>query len=410
MAALTLSLFSTTARGGALAEYAASVNSALNVLRAIPSAQHAAILDQSSTQDHYAYIAAIAADAPGRGLYFPAGRYNLSQRVSLLSNTVVFGDRHRTRVVGTPTLLGTGGLTTGEHCLFRANGATGVHVFDMIFDTSLMTNWVAGVRCLWFNNVSDYSVVDCGFKTCGAAVASIKGSDFRIRRNKVLLSATDGVAHHDGVIDQWDGCNDFDIEDNILRLGGLSPYGILATGEDTGLVGVAISDFNIRRNRVAGAKDVGIFVNGRAGTAYDFALEDNVVTDTTNYYAIGIADAHSFKANVNRTVRSGRNGMFLGSEASLGGTLSAQRGVVRGNIVRDANRIGTSNALEGAGIGVGNASADNSVDDNDVRGSAQTYGVYLGASTTGNRVRTNAVQTGSLGSVAQAGSGNTIVP
>ena len=335
--------------------------------------------------DDTAEIQAAITAAAGSVVYFPPGVYKTSAALMVPSGTTLLGSGWKSVIKSVS--LDNGGFSIG-HRQVDGSGATDWAVKDLAFDASGMTSFAAGMRCILAQGSSHYRVEGCRFKTPGAAVASIGSHHYWLDGNYSEWSALDGISHHDGALDQWGGCHDFAVIGNKLRLGGITPYGVIVTGEDTSNLAAACYNAVISDNTINDAYGVGIWTNGRKGGNHDITITGNVVRHTEGYYGIAASDTERFTITGNTIHECGLTGIRMYSETSAGGTLAAVDGTVSGNVIVDANLLNNIQPNLGSGIATYGACDSILVTGNQVSGSHHIKEVHFEATSTNCRAIT----------------------
>jgi polygalacturonase len=160
-----------------------------------------------TTDDTAAIQAAVTASA-GKALYFPAGTYIVSDIITLMSNTVVYGDQ------GITTLkLKAKTYAAANVSIFVLTGITNVYLYGLIFNgnkgnvgtarnpinTVYNTTQVTFDTCQWVNcegiclnvstSVDSFAVLNCRFINCGGATDNSDGY-----RNQGIAFSASGSA------------------------------------------------------------------------------------------------------------------------------------------------------------------------------------------------------------------------
>lgn len=321
-----------------------------------------------------------AFDAGNKHVFFPAGTYLISGGIVVPSGVDVSG-------AGDASVIKTGATlsaTSGVQAMIVAQSGSRISIRDLAFDASAMTTFSGGMRCVWFDASTCYSVKGCYFKTPGAAVASIGCAQFQITGNRVEISSLDGVAKHDGIIDQWGGCTDFTVSGNIIKAGGVGRFPIIVTGEATDGSPTANARFTISGNIVHSAKIVGIWLNGRDGGNTLFTVSDNVVDTVADYFGIALADSDYGTVSGNTIKNAARNGIRVYLEGGKGGD-GGDDLVISGNNIIGANTSANASDLEGAAIAIDTGCSGNLISGNRVSGSTHRNAVFFASGSSGNR-------------------------
>jgi|GEM_PF-3027199 len=350
-----------------------------------------------STDDTAALQAALDAGA-GKSVYVPAGEYITTDALTLSSGTILFGDGPSSIIKSNSLPFASPGGHRQLHCVSISDFV----IRDLCFDASGMTSFSGGMRSIYLNGCSNYHITRCKIITPGGVTASLQCHTYWITDNLIDIVSQDGQAKHDGIIDQWDGSNNFVIRGNIIRGNDIGKYGILGTGTDTSNNPTPMYDMIVTENIVEGVTEYGIWFNGRSGGHSRLTISNNIVKDSPDAVGIGVYDAVDFSVTFNKidTVAVGIRCM---SEPGAGGVLSAQRGVISGNVIRDANPNMVSEILNGSAIVFFYDSADCIISENHVIGSTHVYALYLGEDTARNVVADNRFDAGVTGKIGNAG-------
>jgi hypothetical protein len=344
-------------------------------------------------------IQAAATAAAGRILFFPKGTYITTDKITLSSGTTVCGEGWLSIIKSNTLADGGSGI---RHRQFHCDGITDFAIRDIALDSSGMTVWQGGMRSIYLNNCSRYTIERVKFTTNGAATASVGCSNFWIQNNDVTISATDSAAHHDGIIDQWGGCSHFKVLNNRVNGAGYGRWPILVTGESTAGAATPNYDFEIAGNDIYNCAYSGIWLNGREGTNYDFSVHDNDVDTVATYYGIAASDCREGVINANTTKGTARCGIVVFEETAQGGALSGVNIVVSDNTIRNANTSNQATDAEGSAISVLNNSSGVIVSINRVAGTGHRYGVHFAAGTSNCRETGNIIDAGTQGKVSSS--------
>jgi hypothetical protein len=326
-----------------------------------------------------------AAVTYGSNVYFPTGIYYITDKITLHSDLTVHGDGDSS------VLLVTGAFPSGGsgigHRIFHCEDISRFYIRNLKFDAGGETGFTTGQRCIWVDTCSDYSVKDCHFITPGGAVAQIKSSNYTISGNTISVASTDGTDHHDGVIDQWDGCNNFIVEGNTLNGAGIGSIAILTTAEDYDGAARNMYHFSIVDNHIKSFKDGGISLLGRTGRNTNFTVSGNIVEDITLFFGINISDSEQGTITGNTVDSVASIGMRLTKQISEGGLTGIQKCTITGNVVRNANLIGYT-TTSGSAFYVDDTQRS-VISNNVVAGSSQWNGISLLANVTTCQVFSN---------------------
>jgi hypothetical protein len=352
------------------------------------------------TDDSDALNAALEA-AEGRSLILPAGIYITSEPLYIKAGTKFFGEG---RYVST---IYSGVLTFADHMSIRAEDVDGWSISGIGIDNADLTSYGGASRCVRVFNCKNWVIEDCYGRTAGAFYGAFGNSSrYIVKENIVEIASYDGANYHDGILDQWDGANDFCVLNNTVYGNGIGAYGIIATGTSSTPTPNACFNFRIEGNSVFDVDDVGIFVNGRDGENHSFFVVGNLVDTVTNFHGIGIADSYNGVITDNIVLNCGLNGIRLTSETGEGGTLGVEDCIISENFVSGANQNASGSAQEGAAIALSSVSNGNLVANNRVVGNTQTYSLLFGGGTSNNREMLNYFDAGVTGTVSQGASSN----
>ena len=347
--------------------------------------------------DDTAAIQAAATAATGGILFFPKGTYLIASAIVIPAKTWAKGEG-RQSVIKSVSLTH-GGTSQGQR-QFSLLNVDGVRVSDLMFDTSGITTFLSGVKCINAYNCTNYTVEHCYFVTCGAAVASMLGSSFKILNNDISISSTDSVAHHDGIIDQWWGCSNFQIRGNVIKGNGIGLYGILVTGQQSdNTTAATVYDFQITGNKVYNVREAGIWSMGRNGLAYSVQITGNLIDTVTQYYGIAVTDTNDFDVSGNVIKNTKYCGIRCYRENPAWSSNAVKYGCLANNVIVNANTAQSTNTDIGSAISITDASEYVEVSSCVVKGSTHRYAVHLGVDTSNIDVKGESYIAGLAGSV-----------
>ncbi len=355
--------------------------------------------------DNTAQINNAIAYAVGKELFIPPYRYVTTGLLNGVSGIAIRGVRGKSEIYS-PTLPSGGSLLGVRQLQF--SGVSGFSVKDVLFNASDLTP-TAGMRCIWVMDCTDYTIEDSDFETPGAAVASIRSSNYMIRHNRIDLISPTGLPYHDGIIDQWDGCHDFRVIDNDIDGHNIGKYGVLVTGQATDGTANACHDFDIEDNHVQRVSQLGIWDNGRNGINYAFKIAGNQVKNVTAFHGIAVSDSRDGRVYGNLIDGVAGNGVRLFSETGAGGTFGTSNIALADNVIKNTNQAGSGSSTDGAAIAIVNTSTNGTVSGNVVDGTQHTYALSLGASTSNINAETNAFVAGTLGTTLDSGASNYVI-
>lgn len=336
-------------------------------------------------------VAANYCASTGKTMCFPAGIYVHS--AAILVGSSVRGEGPRSVLKCTTLDFAAG---AGSHRQLHFNGASDFTVSDMAFDAAGLTGFLGGMRSILLVNCTGFWIDRVKFLTPGAATAAIGCSRYNITGLDITCSSTDGVIHHDGVVDQWGGSHDFKVVRVRIDGGGIARYGVLVTGEDTAGVAAACYNFDVVGNTVVNCKSIGIWLNGREGTNYNFKVTRNTVDTVADFFGIAVSDGREGDVSHNIVKNTARNGIRFYSETTEGGVLGVLNVTAVANTIRNANTSANANDLEGAAFAVASPSAGNVIADTRVVGATHRNAIYFQPGTARNRELGTLADTGVL--------------
>ncbi len=286
-------------------------------------------------------------------------------------------------------------------------------VRDMQFDNTgrTYTAGEVGIMAVFAANSNNFIVKNCKCLTPGSLFVGLnQNHSYGIIDNVVDLISTDGNRHGtDGIIDQWWGCHDFSIKGNIVRGNNVGHYGILTTATLTnGTTASPMYNFEITDNKIWGNKYAGLWVMGRAGTAYNFKLLSNFIYDTIGgggtYGGMGLAvsDVRDFLVAYNHIARSYHQGILIGKDS--GGN---SHGSVSNNIIADPSTYSAAMSFTDAAIAV-TGSTKIAIGGNIIRGTGHNSAIHLDSTTSYCKGSGNVYDNGSSGGIMDYGTGNSV--
>ena len=355
-----------------------------------------------------------------RSVYFPGGHtFMVTNAIATPSNTTLYGDGWAS-VIKTVTMAN-GGSGNGQR-IIAIEGVSNVNVRDLALDNSGITVFSSGNRAINASGSSNYTIERVYAKVNGALIGSIGCSNYRVINNEIFFSSSDSAAHNNGMIDNWGGSNNFLIHGNHINGNSIGQYGVLVTGLATdGTTATPCFQFTISNNRINNCSQNGIWVQGRSGLCYEFAVSNNVV-DTAVFYGIAGSDSYDFTVNGNVVKNTGSNNLRLFNETPGTWTnpnYGARQCSVTGNIFEGSNTSASSNNDTGSAVSITDASQAVSFTSNVIRGSAHRYYMFLGTNSTGIDVKGEQMQAGTVGTILNQSSsaatntipgGNTTTP
>jgi hypothetical protein len=375
-------------------------------LRDVVSVKDFGAAGDGVTDDTAAIQAAIDSlgEVTGGTVYFPAGTYKTSSNIEIKSKTTLQGDGRQSLIKSTSmTNLARGGQTQ-----FYAIGKSDFNVVNLGFDNSEISSFTSATRSFYFSGCSNYVVQNNYFKESGAATASLACSDYYILDNEVDYSSTDGIAHHDGVFDQWNGSHHFVIRGNRIYGNSIALWPILATGTNSdGTIGTEIYDFVISENYTRDCKYPGIWAMGRAGLCTRFQIVNNIVENVLEREGIAITESDSFVVSGNVIKNTYWNSIRAYDEIGTATNYSARNGVISNNVCINANLANDPSGYAGSAITIAGLSQNISVTGNTVDGTNHIYAITCVQSPSNISISNECYTPGTTGTVSASSALNT---
>lgn len=355
-------------------------------LQEIISVKDFGAVGDASTDDTAAIQAALnALNVNGGGtLYFPLGTYMITSTLQVYSNTCITGDGPGSVIKSNNMSITAGAWPFGNQTLLVMDGVSNVIVENICLDISGITNFLTATRAILANNTSYLWVQNCKILTSGAATACTACNNYYIVNNDVYVSSTDGIGHHDGIIDSWWGSHTFTIDGNTIN-NNISDlrYAILVTGQTNALAAAACHHFTIVNNKIYDVDAVGIWINGRNGQNYCGIIANNQIENVASFYGIDVQDTTDCIVANNIIRNTYLTGIFVGSENNVS-YAGAQNVTVSNNVINNPSTSAGVSPLYNSGIAFDKA-ANCVASANVVFGSTYRYGVIFSASSSNGR-------------------------
>lgn len=347
-------------------------------LQEIISVKDFGAVGDASTDDTAAIQAALnALNVNGGGsLYVPFGTYMITSTLQVYSNTRIFGDGPGSIIKSNNMSITAGAWPFGNQTILVMDSASNVIIENICLDITGITNFLTATRTILAHNTSYLWVQNCKLLTSGAATACTACNNYYITNNDIYVSSTDGVTHHDGVIDSWWGSHTFTIDGNTITNNIVDlRYAIIVTGQDNSLAAAACHHFTIVNNKVYDVDAIGIWVNGRNGQNYCGIIANNQIQTVKDFYGISVYDTTDCVVSNNLIKDTYLCGIIVGSEnnAIYAG---AKNVTVANNVINNPSTSAGVSALFNSAITF--VKATNSIaTGNVVFGTTYRYGVYF---------------------------------
>lgn len=249
----------------------------------------------------------------------------------------------------------------------------------------------ASLRCITFRRCTDYTVTKARFHTTGGGVASIGCKHYKVNNNAYYGYTPENLA--DGIIDNWPefdiDIEDFDIIGNVIRSNGNNYWGILVNSTQFEQQSMHCSGFNIGLNRIYNTGRDGIWVGGRAPTAFDFSVYSNLIDIARK--GISLSDCSAGFVYSNRIKNTTSQGIELWEETENGGNASVFDSHIYDN---ELENVASSSSGQPVAIWVNDNSTGNIIHSNKVKGSTHYYGLLFGANAGENIGYNNTIEKG----------------
>jgi hypothetical protein len=340
------------ATGSNLIGYLASGSSAVPTtvqtkLRESISVKDFGAKGDGTTDDTAAIQAAVTASA-GKALYFPAGTYIVSDIITLVSNTVLYGDQ------GITTLkLKAKSYPAANVSIFVLTGISNVYLFGLIFNgnkgnvgtarnpinTVYNTTQVTFDTCQWVNcegiclnvstTVDSFAVLNCRFINCGGATDNSDG----YRNQAIAFSATASARS-----------KDIEITGNYFYAQGLDCISLCNLDDVVVSNNAAYNSYSFLYNTPSPFRTVNLTVTGNV----IYNTNQGSLSNTVNPVAIDLPRVS------NATITG--NAIFKCEQSGIGVFDDSVNVVVSGNTLVDCGYKGVS-WYGGISVGGGNGTA-----------------------------------------------------
>lgn len=218
-------------------------------------------------------------------------------------------------------------------------------------------------------------------------------------------------------VDQWDGSQNFVIENNVVEGGGIITYGILINGLSTAHTTNHTWRGVVRGNIVRGTKEAAIWAGGlcggapqQCGTVNEVAIEGNII-DGGGYQTGGV-----YSAIIGIYVSDGvRNRVSGNIVRNFGGpairVASQSVGATDATLVADNQIVGAALNPTTSAIRVepGSGSVTNTtLTDNSVGSGGHNYAIFVASGVTGTKLTCGKMVAGTAGMVANSGASGVV--
>lgn len=349
-----------------------------------------------------------AALVTGRRLRIPCGTYLIDAPIFIPSSTDILGDGPCTVLKISATLATDTSTPFGvlRHVFTNNNYSAGnvdIYIHDMSIDNTAGPTTGAHIHTLGFYKVTragvwNLTITSAAGRVMDDGIAFVASNGYFVRNNKIYGTIN-------ACIDQWEGVTDFDISGNLCDGLNLANYGIVVSGFGTNAAPFTSQRGSISNNVVKNFPGVGIWLqggwNGVSGGGATYGLVKNIevvgnnISSVNGYHGIDLTDASNNSIVANTLENIGRNAVIVSSENSGAST----------NNVIATNAISSCNAAAGgeACILLTPYAHYNTLSDNTIAGTAQTYSIVINGGATGNVIRGGVTPVGTIGDVSNGG-------
>lgn len=284
-----------------------------------------------------------------------------------------------------------------------AAGNTDIYIHDLAIDGTSGPTSGAHMHALGFYKVTRAGVWNLTI-TSGAGllmddgVAFVASKGYFVRTNKIYGTIN-------ACIDQWEGATDFDVSGNLCDGLNLANYGIVVSGFGTNGAPFTSQRGSISNNVVKNFPGVGIWLqggwNGVSGGGATYGLVKKIevvgnnISGVNDYHGIDLTDASNNSIVANTLENIGRNAVVVSSENSGAST----NNVIATNAISSCNAAAHSEAC----ILLTPYAHYNTLSDNTIAGTAQTYSIVINGGATGNVIRGGVTPVGIIGDVSNGG-------
>jgi len=300
------------------------------------------------TTDDTAAIQAAVAASSGKALYFPAGTYIVSDIITLVANSVVYGDQ------GITTLkLKAKVYTAANVSIFVLTGISNVYIYGLIFNgnkgnigsarnpinTVYNTTQVTFDTCQWVScegiclnvstSVDSFAVLNCRFISCGGATDNSDGY-----RNQAIAFSTTGSARS----------KDIEITGNYFFAQGLDCISMCNLDDVVVSNNAAYDSYSFLYNNPSPYRTINLTVTGNV----IYNTNQGSLNNTVNPVAIDLPRVS------NATITG--NSIFKCEQSGIGIFDDSSNVVVSGNSLVDCGYKGVS-WYGGISVGGGNGTA-----------------------------------------------------
>jgi hypothetical protein len=369
-------------------------------------------VDPTGARDSSGAISA-AIKSGARQLSFPCGRFLIAQTILLPSGSQVTGRGECSILATSKSIQGNpqwaslnvaypkgmpAGVFSNEDW---KGGNANIEIRDLVLDGRAGTD--GGRRIYLAAFVRTRDVVVRGVRFLGAENDDVQiGAAFLASRN---FRITDNYAsgERSACYGVWDGSHNFVISDNVCDGKGVSSGGVVVNGIGTNNEPERSTSALVARNVVRNTRDTGIFVGGLwngnpdgpvYGGVEDAVVENNSVTNVSDYHGILISDGKNIVVRANRVANTAHQGIRVGSQ--FHGVTSQV--VVEGNSIANAG-VKDRNA---DAVRVTNGAESVSIRGNSVSGRTHRFGVRVDKDVRRATVSPGATTEGWMGGVSDS--------
>jgi len=349
-----------------------------------------------------------AAISANKKVWAPCGTYLIDIPIQVPSTTDISGLGPCTVFKVSSTLTPDTSVAFGTlRHVFRnidyTAGNTDIYIHDLAIDNTSGPTTGAHIHALGFYKVTragvyNITITSASGKLMDDGTAFVASKEYYVRNNKIYGTIN-------ACIDQWEGVTDFDVSGNVCDGLNLANYGIVVSGFGTNAVAFTSQRGSISNNVVKNFPGVGIWLqggwNGVSGGGATYGLVKNIevvgnnISSVDGYHGIDLTDASNNSIVANTIENIGRNAVVVSSEKSGAST----NNVIATNAISSCNAAAAGEPC----ILLTPYAHYNTLSDNTIAGTAQTYSIVINGGATGNVIRGGVTPVGTIGDVSDGG-------
>lgn len=349
-----------------------------------------------------------AAISANRKVWAPCGTYLIDIPIQVPSTTDISGLGPCTVFKVSSTLAPDTSVAFGTlRHVFRnidyTAGNTDIYIHDLAIDNTSGPTTGAHIHALGFYKVTragvyNITITSASGKLMDDGTAFVASKEYYVRNNKIYGTIN-------ACIDQWEGVTDFDVSGNVCDGLNLANYGIVVSGFGTNAVAFTSQRGSISNNVVKNFPGVGIWLQGGwngvsdGGATYglvkNIEVVGNNISSVNGYHGIDLTDASNNSIVANTIENIGRNAVVVSSEKSGAST----NNVIATNAIDSCNAAAAGEPC----ILLTPYAHYNTLSDNTIAGTAQTYSIVINGGATGNVIRGGVTPVGTIGDVSDGG-------